>query len=109
MDPLHTQMPVALAAAAPSMALLFLAHNTCARRGPVLLQCPPLPLPQRAAAAAVVLLLQALAGWRASIGPSTPADVVPRNAAERAAFKACLASMRRLSGEDGIAMDVRHL
>jgi hypothetical protein len=59
------------------------------------------------AAAAVVLLLLALREWRASLGPDTPPNRLPANAAERGAFKQLLQGMRRTQGEDSLPLDVR--
>jgi hypothetical protein len=59
-----------------------------------------------AAAAAVVLLLLALREWRASLGPDTPSDRLPANAAERGALKQLLQGMRRCQGEDGLPLEV---
>jgi hypothetical protein len=55
---------------------------------------------------AVVLLLQALQAWRASLGPDTPPSRLPANASERSAFRAALNSLRRSAGEEGLFVEV---
>lgn len=57
-------------------------------------------------ACAVVLLLQALRDWRATLGPDTPASRLPSNAAERSALKTALNNLRRGEGVDGLTMEV---
>jgi hypothetical protein len=55
---------------------------------------------------AVVLLLQALRDWRATLGPDTPASRLPSKAAERSALKTALNNLRRGEGVDGLTMEV---
>lgn len=55
---------------------------------------------------AVVLLLQALQAWRASLGADTAPNRLPANAQERSALKAALNNLRRGEGVDGITMEV---
>lgn len=54
-----------------------------------------------------MLLLQALAAWRAGLGPDAPPDRLPASAAERSALKAALNGLRRSSGEEGLLLEVR--